>query len=165
MPSLRFLLDQIQFARNYTVQFLNDIDPKDWFRMPGEVTHVAWQVGHLAFAEYRLALGRVRGILPEDESLISERFLTLFGRDSKAEPDPAQYPPPAEIRQVFDRVHQAVMQELPAIPDLDLSAAILQPHRLCNTKEEILRWCSHHECIHTGQIALLRRLFGAKPLW
>lgn len=166
MPNPRFLVEQIQFARVYTLRFLDDIDPNDWFRMPSEgVTHVAWQVGHLAVAEYRLALSRIRGVRPEDEDLIPERVLTLYSRDSWADPDPARNPRVDELRLVFDRVHQATIDELLALPDLDLDAAILQPHLLCTTKGEILRWCSHHEMIHAGQIALLRRLFGAKPLW
>jgi uncharacterized damage-inducible protein DinB len=166
MPNVRFLIEQIQFARSYTLRFLDEIDPSDWFRMPSEgVTHVAWQVGHLAVAEYRLALSRIRGVRPEDEDLIPERFLTLYSRDSRAEPDPAKNPHIGELRGVFDRVHQAAIGELSSNPDLDLDAAILQPHLLCTTKGEILRWCSHHEMIHAGQIALLRRLFGAKPLW
>ncbi len=39
---------------------------------------IAWQVGHLAMAEYRLALERIRGPQPQDAGLISEEFLRLF---------------------------------------------------------------------------------------
>ena len=33
------------------------------------------------------------------------------------------------------------------------------------SKIECLHWCSAHEMIHAGQIALLRRLFGQSPIW
>jgi uncharacterized damage-inducible protein DinB len=33
------------------------------------------------------------------------------------------------------------------------------------TKLEALFWCSQHELIHAGQIALLRRLIGKEPQW
>ena len=42
-------------------------DPAEWFRQPTEgVTHIAWQVGHLALAEYWLTLERIRGRRPDD---------------------------------------------------------------------------------------------------
>jgi hypothetical protein len=30
---------------------------------------------------------------------------------------------------------------------------------------EALFWCSRHESVHAGQIALLRRLHGLSPQW
>ena len=166
MNRVRDALDRIEAARAYTVWHLDTIDPADWFRMPTEgVTHVAWQVGHLAFAEYFLCLRRVRGPRPDDEQLISPAFLQTFRRESVPEPDPAQFPPPAEIRAVLDRVHQRVLADLVDFPDADLDATIDPPHRIARTKLTTLHWCADHERIHAGQIALLRRLFGQKPLW
>jgi DinB superfamily len=168
MSRLQIAIEQLIFARTYTLRMLDAIDPADWFRMPHEgVTHVAWQVGHLAMAEYRLALERLRGARPDDANLISESFLNHFGRDSIAvvEPNPAKNPTPAEIRLVFDRVHEQTLRELRDFSEGDLDTPPLKPHPLCKTKFECLRWCSHHEMIHTGQIGLLRRLLGAKPLW
>src|SRR4051812_39089324 len=79
MSDLQTALDQIAFARRYTLGLLESIDPADWFRMPpGGVTHVAWQVGHLAFAQYRLALERVVGLRPGDAELVTPGFLALF---------------------------------------------------------------------------------------
>src|SRR5262249_1470429 len=159
-------LAQIEFARQYTHRFLDSIPESEWFRMPPEgVTHVAWQVGHIAMAQYRLCLERLRGSRPEDEELISTTFLKFLGRDSVPNPDPAAYPPASEIRRVFDAVHAQVMRELPTFPESDLDSAPLKPHPLCKTKGECLRWMSHHEMLHAGQIALLRRLFGQKPIW
>src|SRR5262249_56861223 len=94
-------------ARRYTEGVLGDIDESDWFRMPaGGVTHVAWQVGHLAYAEYRTALERIRGVAAGDAELIPEAFHRLFGPQSVPRPDPSHAPAPAELRAVFDRVHR-----------------------------------------------------------
>jgi hypothetical protein len=159
-------LTNIVFARKYTLRFLDALPTADWFRMPpGGVTHVAWQVGHLAFAQYRLALDRVRGPRPDDANLINESFLKTFGRDSVADPDPARYPTAAEIRAVFDRVHEHVLAELPGVPDAVLDEAPAKPHQLCKTKLECLHWCSHHEAVHAGQIGLIRRQLGYPPIW
>src|SRR4051794_11994071 len=109
MSDLRLALDHIAFARRYTLGLLQDVDAADWFRMPEGVTHVAWQVGHLAFSQYRLVLERVRGPRPEDE-LLPPAFLKAFGRDSVPDADASKQPDPAEIRAVFDRVHERVMR-------------------------------------------------------
>jgi hypothetical protein len=116
-------------------------------------------------AQYRLALERIRGARPDDADLISEDFLRLFGRDAVPDPDPGKYPPLADIRAVFDRVHARLGQELPALSDRDLDEPPLKPHPLAKTKLESLLWCSRHEMVHAGQIGLLRRLLGCPPLW
>jgi uncharacterized damage-inducible protein DinB len=44
-------VEAIRRAREYTNHLLGHIATEDWFRMPHEgVSHVAWQVGHLAYA-------------------------------------------------------------------------------------------------------------------
>jgi hypothetical protein len=159
-------LSEIVFARGYTLRLLDAVSPDDWFKMSHEgVTHIAWQVGHLAFAEYRLALLRVRGARPEDSALLPTEFLRLFGAESAPDPDAGKYPRPPEIRAVLDRVHEQVLRDVPAVPDADLEAPIEPPHPIAKTKREALKWCAAHEMVHAGQIGLLRRLIGHRPLW
>ena len=161
-------IGQIVFARNYTQRLLDQTDLAEWFRQPTEgITHIAWQVGHLAMAEYRLALERIRGRLPGDEQLISDEFLALFGRDSTPEipADSSRYPSAEQIRVVFDHVHEQTMRELPETDPATLSEPPTKPHLLAHTKLASLLWCAQHEMVHAGQIGLLRRLLGHKPLW
>src|SRR5271168_1717724 len=104
MSRLQLAIQQIVFARNYTIGLLDATPAAEWFRQPpGGVSHIAWQVGHLAMADYRLALERIRGVRPQDADLISEEFLRLFGRESVPYPDPKKFPSHTEIRTVFDR--------------------------------------------------------------
>jgi hypothetical protein len=166
MSRLQLALDQILFARNYTERLLDDVPTNQWFHVsPGGVTHIAWQVGHLALAEYRLALERQRGRTAEDHALISDAFLASFGRDSVPEPDPGRNPPLDEILAVFRRVHAQVLVEAQSIPDAELDQPPLQPHRLATTRYACLLWCGHHEMLHAGQIGLLRRQMGQPPIW
>lgn len=168
MSRLRDALDAIAFARTYTRGLLDAVDPADWFRVPagGVVTHVGWQVGHLAMSQYRLGFERVIGPRPGDEELFPPDVLKLFIRQSVVLADPAAYPSPAELRALFDRVHDRLLADLADWPDADLDAPPAQPsHHLCPTKLHCLRWCAAHEMIHAGQIGLLRRLFGHPPVW
>ena len=62
---LAVALRKIEFARNYTMISLEDLSDDDWFWVPENthdyVTHIAWQVGHIAMSEYGLTLFRQRG--------------------------------------------------------------------------------------------------------
>ena len=166
MSRLIDAIEQIVFARRYTVSILETIPTAEWFRMPVEgVSHVAWQVGHLAMAHYRLGMERVRGALPTDESLISQEFLKTFGRDSVVDPDPANYPTPESIRHTFDSVHQRLLEELATQAETELDLPPRVSHRLCTTRIACLRWCAAHEMLHAGQVGVLRRLFGQRPIW
>jgi uncharacterized damage-inducible protein DinB len=166
MTRLDIALDLIRQTRDYTVRMLETIDPADWFRQPHEgVTHVAWQVGHLAMAEHALCLVRTRGPRPDDEQLIPASFLKQFGRESAPDPDPTKYPSTSEIRDIFDRVHRQVLSDLAGLSDTALDESTLKPHPLFTTKLGALLWCPRHEMSHVGQIGLLRRLMGHAPLW
>src|SRR5215472_13849759 len=126
MSRLQLAIEQIIFARNYTMWLLEHTPAGDWFRQPpGGVSHVAWQVGHLAFAEYRLALWRIRGVQPQDGELISEKHRTLFGADSAPDPDPARNPSQADLRAVLDRVHEQVLRELRGLGEDELDQPVL----------------------------------------
>lgn len=165
MNRLDFALNQMEFARNYTNELLRHIHIDDWFRMPGEhVTHVAWQVGHLAMAEYRLLLERVRGVRVEDEDLMPRELLEKFGRGSTPTPDSHDYPSPADLVGIFDGVHEQAMEELPGLVESQLDDPPLTPHPLLTTKFDSICWAAHHEMLHAGQLGLMRRLFGEKPL-
>jgi hypothetical protein len=160
------LAESIGRARDYTNHLLTATPTSDWFRMPQEaVSHIAWQVGHLAFAQYRLALERVRGERPGDEALISPAFIEKFGRTSAPVGDPQTYPPAEEIRRVFDGIHRQALDEIAALDDSVLDQPVSTPHSRFTTKGGSIAWCAEHEVLHAGQIGLLRRLVGHDPLW
>jgi len=167
MTRLDIVIDAIATARGYTERLLEKTSTENWFRQPNEgVTHIAWQVGHLAFAEYAIALRRVRGRRPEDAALLPDGFETLFGRLSVPQADAAVYPSADVIREVLDRVHRQALVELRALPNEELDAATTDPpHPMHKTKFGALQWCAQHEFLHAGEIALLRRLLGSDALW
>ena len=71
---LEMAIRQIEFARQYTERLLVDLTDEEWLRQPaGAATHIAWQVGHLAMAQYGLCLFRIRGRREIDLSLSSKR--------------------------------------------------------------------------------------------
>ena len=165
MSRLNHVIDQIVFARNYTIGLLDQTKTEDWFRLPsGGVSHIAWQVGHLALSEYRLALWRIRGTQPHDDARFSQDFVRLFGTEPP-NTDASKYPAQDEIRAVLDTVHEQVHWELPKLAEAELDLPVLQPHPIAKAKLSALLWCAHHEMLHAGQIGLLRRHLGYPPMW
>jgi uncharacterized damage-inducible protein DinB len=165
MSRLELARQQIEFARQYTLSLLADIDPADWLRQPREgVTHVAWQVGHLAMAEYGLCLFRLRGRGADDAQLMSSQFRKKFSKGSSPDPLPQNNPSPAEIRDVFDRIHRRAMEELAGYDDATLDEPVDEPYSVSATKLGGLYFCAAHEMMHAGQIGLLRRLLGKSTI-
>lgn len=163
--SLELAIKQIEFARSVTLSLLADIDEADWFRMPeGSPTHVAWQVGHLAMAEYGLCLFRQRGRQEIDLELMTSSFRKLYSRGTTPNIDPTKQPSAAEIRGTFDRVHAQALKELPSLTAEQLAEPVDMPYAAYPNKLGCLLFCSHHEMLHAGQIGLLRRLLGMAPI-
>lgn len=162
---LNVAVKQIEFARGYLNSLLEDLAEDDWFRQPPTgVSHIAWQVGHLAVAQYGLGLFRLRGRQPNDTELMPSAFRKKFGKGTMPAPGPNSNPTPAEIRGIFDDVYQQVLKELPGFTDSDLETRVDPPHAVFDTKMGGLLFCSQHEMLHAGQIGLLRRLIGKQPL-
>lgn len=156
---------QIEFSRAYTLRTLEGLDDDEWYRRPpGCSTHVAWQVGHLAMAEYALTMLRIRGKEPEDQAVIANDFFKRFKKGSTPG-DPAEAPAPAELREVLGRVHARALAELATRNDAELQVEPLpEPYAVFPDKLGSLFFCASHELVHAGQIGLLRRLLGHPPV-
>jgi len=158
-------IDRLRRSRIFTRQFLADLTADEWFWSPPEyATHVAWQVGHLAVAQYNLCLRRIRGRTAEDETLISDRFIDAFKLGSNPLAGAKHNLPLEEIQRVFDAVHHQALTELPLVDNAELDTPVEQPHPVFKTKLGAIDWSSQHELVHAGQIAMLRRLMGKAPL-
>src|SRR5262245_25879407 len=163
--SLSLAVQQIEFARSYTLSTIKEIEDELWFTMPpGCPTNVAWQVGHLAMAEYGLCLYRMRGRQEADLALMTSGFRKLFSRGTKPDADAGKYPPPAEIRATLDLVHAQVLKEAPGITEEQLLEPVDMPYAVHANKLGCLLFCSHHEMLHAGQLGLLRRLLGKEAI-
>ena len=162
---LQTALAQIDFARQYTLSLLADIPDDLWFQVPaGAPSHVAWQVGHLAMAQYGLALFRQRGRAAEDSELMSATFRKQFSKGSQPNPNAAENPTPGEIREVFEKVYAQVKKEAPTFADSQLDEPVDMPYMVWPTKLGALHFCCAHEMLHAGQIGLIRRGLGKTPV-
>lgn len=156
---------QIEAARAYTLTLLDGLDDDIWFTIPaGSVSHIAWQVGHIAMAQYGLCLFRQRGRQEIDLELMSGAFRKAFSKGTTPVADASAYPGVDEILRVFHGVHEQVLQELPTFEGPGLDEPVEPPHFGDNTRFGSLMLASHHEMLHAGQIGLLRRQLGLAPV-
>jgi len=156
---------QIVFARDYTKSLLADVSDEQWYEQPtGCPSNIAWQVAHLAFAQYALALMRVRGKEPTDQELISNDFFKRFKKGSVPIADAENEFTVAEIRATFDRVHERVLKEIPTFSEQLLAEPLPAPFVAYPNKLGSLLFCAAHEMLHAGQIGLLRRQLGKPPI-
>ncbi len=163
--ALNLARQQLAFARSYTETLLDNIELQDWFAMPaGAPSHLAWQIGHLAMAEYGLTLLRIRGKQPSDAEFIDNDFMRTFKKGSQPVDRSEQYPPPDMIRRTFDRVHRESLAALETYDERLLVEAVEMPFAVYPNKLGSILFCPAHEMIHAGQIGLLRRLLGKSPV-
>jgi len=155
---------QIDFAHRYTQSLLEGLTEADWLWQPDPtVTCIAWQVGHIAMAQYGLTMIRIRGKEPEDEAFMPSAFFKAFKKGSVPADSVATFTPSA-IRAVHESVYARTLEELLRYSDDDLDVKLPEPHAVFDTKMGSLYFCSAHEMLHAGQIGLLRRLMGRLPL-
>jgi hypothetical protein len=131
--------------------------------MPDGITHLAWQVGHLASAQYGLTIRATRG-KPEAGEVLPGSYFGLFGRGSKPLADPNAYPEPPELMSVFHAINEAHPREIGGFTNAQLDEPSLVESPMFKTKFDALVFCSEHEFSHAGQVGLLRRLLGYDSL-
>ncbi|WP_158265002.1 DinB family protein [Blastopirellula marina] len=156
---------RIAFTDKMFRDFMNELTPELWFRMPAEgVTHIAWQVGHITIANYGLGMLRIRGKKAEDASLMPESYSQLFGRGSTPSPDQSVHPSVERMVEIYNKVNDKLIEEMETYTLEQLDEPSLPDHPLFKTKFDTLVFLPYHAMMHLGQMGLLRRLAGNAPL-
>lgn len=159
------VIGQMQFARNYTLDLLANVPDSLWIVIPsGGSSHFAWQVGHLAVAQYGLMLFRQRGRSEGDLELMPGWLRKKFGKGTKPSSDPAENPSKEELLGCLERIHVEAMAALPTFSSDHLAEPTEMPYAAFPIKLGALLFSPLHESIHAGQIGMLRRLHGLDPV-
>jgi hypothetical protein len=158
-------LGQMEFARTYTLQLLDNVSEEIWQQSPqGIPTHFAWQVGHLAIAQYGLMLFRQRGRVEGDLDLMPGWFRKRYGRGSSPTNESATHPCKTEMLAILEKIHRSSMDFMRTAPAELLAEPTDMPFAAYPIKLGAFLFCPLHESIHAGQIGLLRRAHGLDPV-
>ncbi len=158
-------MDQIRFARGYTLGLLEETPQELWFTIPdGMSSNIAWQVGHLAVSQYGLLMFRIRGRRPEDLELIPGKFRKTYSRQTTPNADPAGQPDPDALIERLTTIHELALSELTDVDPSTLLEEVDQPWAIWPIKLGAVMFCPLHEHIHAGQIGVIRRGLGLEPV-
>jgi hypothetical protein len=159
------MLEQMAFARQYTLGLLESVPESIWGGCPpGLPTSFAWQVGHLAMAQYGLMLFRQRGRAEGDVALMPGGIRKRYARGSIPAAAPDDHPSRTEILELLQRIHTEAIRFVASMPASTLREPTDMPYTGYPIKLGALLFCPLHESIHAGQIGLLRRAHGLEPV-
>lgn len=159
------MLGQMVFSRDYTLNLIGNVPDELWHTPPkGVPTHFAWQIGHLAVAQYGLMLFRQRGRAEGDLELMPGWLRKRYSRGSAPSPDETAEATKAEMLELLAKIHSAAMEYVPTMSAESLAETTEMPFTAYPIKLGALLFCPLHESIHAGQIGLLRRAHGLDPV-
>lgn len=162
---LRAAIAQIRFARDYTISLLDATPTDRWYEIPADgPSHIAWQVGHLAVAQYGLLMFRIRGRQPDDLDLVPGKFRKAYGRGSVPSTDAAGQLSPDRLRERFDAIQSQSLGVLAAADTDTLLQPCDRPYAGYPNNLGSVSFAPLHETIHAGQIGLIRRGLGLDPV-
>ncbi len=158
-------VEQIRFARSYTLSLLEATPEDRWFEIPdGMSSHIAWQVGHLAVSQYGLLMFRIRGRQAEDLALIPGKFRKAYSRQTTPNSDPTGQPSPDGLLSQLTKIHDLALSELKQTNPEVLLEEVDLPWAVWPIKLGAIMFCPLHEHIHAGQIGTIRRGLGLDPV-
>lgn len=158
----RILCDQtistMTLMRWLTMKVIEHLTPAQWMHQvaPG-ANHIMFNIGHIALvdANFLAAAGATSRAVPSS-------YQALFNAGCQPSDSAADYPDPAEVVDVLQRVREELAAHLKALPDERLLATAGDPRLadICPTIAHMPSFIASHEMSHTGQILLIRRALG-----
>lgn len=132
---------------------VEDFSDDDARARPHGLTPIIWQFGHIVSADagYLVRAGGAGDLH------VPSTYRELFGTGTGGE---AEYPPLAELRELFEEVQRALLQ---AARTADLSVPV--EGQSYHTVGEVLLFPMYHRGYHIGKMTTLRSLAGKRRLF
>lgn len=134
---------------------------EDWLKTPVVGSnHTMWIIGHLAICD-NFFIARVN---PE-KSIPNDDFIRLFGKGSQPTYNVSDYPPKEKVLEYFNERRSAFLDLLEECSDEDFDRATPEgsPAFMPNVGA-VFQMSVWHESLHTGQLTLIHRMLGQKPV-
>jgi hypothetical protein len=157
------LTRQLTQCREFTEKLLGAFkSPEDWTHQiaPG-TNHALWFAGHMATADNFF----VSMVDPSQKRALDD-WGKHFGMGSEPISDPDAYPPVAEILDAMRERRNVLLEILGKMSDADLNKSTPPgTPDFCPDYAAIFEAVNWHEGLHAGQITLVRRALGHKPVF
>ena len=142
--------------------YLSDLSDADLLVRPAPgANHIAWQMGHLIYAERGMISGELPGTpYPELPAGYTEKH----GKDTAAQDPPRGFATKAQYLDLFNKVRQTTLDAVAKLSDADLDKPTTgQMARFAPKLGNLFILQANHTLMHGGQFSVVRRKLG-KPV-
>jgi hypothetical protein len=139
-------------------KYLEDITAQEMLERPApDANHIAWQLGHLISAEYRLIEAAAPGSMPA----LPDGFAERHSKDSAASNNPADFLSKDEYLKLAANVRAGTLKVLDRLSEADLDKPVTGrvPPFVKRAGDSFVTVGSHWSS-HAGQWVVLRRKLG-----
>jgi DinB family protein len=162
-PAIAAIARTWQRQRDYAQRLVADLSDADMVAQPipgVALNHPAWTLSHLSpYAPVLAAILR--------RQAFEDPMSSPHGRGSRPLPDPAAYPPKADLLAEYLRGHDTLQAALEAATPADFGRPIplaRWAERFPLVGDAVVHLALHHEAAHLGQISAWRRAGGRPPV-
>ena len=149
----------LQMNHHIVQTYLSDLSDADLLVRPvPNANHIAWQLGHLISSETRMQT-QIPGATPAE---LPAGFDKQHGKEAIG--SDAGFRTKKEYLDLFAKVRANTLAALDRIPDAQLDTPTTGPMaQFVPTVGALFMLAGHHELMHAGQFAVVRRKLG-KPI-
>ena len=160
--ALQASLTALEYSRNFTNTLLAAIPADKYCYQPiAGANHALWIMGHLASIDAAL-LQMCGG--PADARLPT--LQPIFFMQSQPLPEPASYPPIAEVRTWFEETREALLTWYRGQDEQQLLLALPEPVKgIAPDRLHLVPRLAVHEATHAGQLTVIRKSLGLAPVF
>jgi len=159
---LNTLREQISSTKEKTDQLIADISTENWLTTPDVLnTNLNWQIGHIILANYLHGIASISGSSAElKEKINVSNYIKFYGLKSIPSAFQKEKPTAEELLEIYEFTLTLVFKNIDLMTEAELDEQTAIPNPAVKTKYEALKWLSHHQSWHNGQIAMLRRVLN-----
>ena len=157
------ILRQLKMIRETSDKMLAAFHtPEEWtHQVVPDTNHALWFAGHMAVADNSFI-----GQIAPNRTVKLDHWERHFGMGSKPTNDPDDYPPVAEVLDVMRERREVLCELLRGRTDAELNEPpVTGATELWPDAGSIFELATWHETLHLGQVTIVRRALGNRPLF
>lgn len=163
LNGIEVLVNSLAASRRLLLWFVEDLNPQEYLHRPAEqVNCAAWLLGHLALTDRRI-LQTMLGVAPGELPPIPEGFEKQFSRDEGC-PQAGEFGDVSVLAPLFAAHRDMLIEKVQATDADALTKPLDKPHPRFKNTWEAVNFMGIHTAMHAGQISVIRRSLGRKPL-
>jgi hypothetical protein len=162
MSGIDTLRSALRSTQQLLTWFLADLSDGDLLVRPVEgANHIAWQMGHLIFAERSLIGKEMPGA---NYPALPSGFAEQHDKSTAGIDPPRGFADKATYLGVFSQTRESTIGALATLTDADLDRTVTGPMAsFTPTLGAVFLLVSNHSLMHAGQFSVVRRKLG-KPI-